>query len=93
MQRAVETLSTTLGNQTYMLGVSPTECDCITFATLDCLLDDSHWPNELTDFIRDTCPNLVRYHRSIRHSVFEDMAVGDKIPAGMPDAKGFYNER
>lgn len=93
MKRAVETLSTSLGKQSFFLGAAPTECDCIAFATLDCLLDDSHWPNELTDFLRDECPNLVRYHRFIRDTVFEDMQVGDKYPAGRPDAKGFFNER
>ena len=92
MKRSVDTLSTSLGNQTY-IGASPSECDCIAFGTIDCLLDDSHWPNELTDYLRENCPNLVRYHRAIRHSVFEDMAVGDKIPLGVPGSKGIYNER
>lgn len=93
LKRSVETLSTTLGSQTYMLGTFPSECDCIAFGTLDCLLDDSRWSNALTAFIQESCPNLVRYHRSIRQSVFADMNVGDKFPAGMPDAKGCLNER
>lgn len=93
MQRAVETLSVTLGKNTYMLGSAPSECDCIAFATLDCLLDDSKWPNELTTFVNDSCPNLVRYHRSIRLSVFQDVQVGDTLPPGVSDVKGIFNER
>jgi glutathione S-transferase len=92
MKRSVETLSTMLGSQTYMLGSFPSECDCIAFGTLDGLLDDSKWPNDLTNFITDSCPNLVRYHRAIRESVFGDMRVGDEMPAGVSDVKGCYNE-
>ena len=92
MKRSLETLSVTLGRNTFMLGDSPSECDCIAFGTLDCLLDDSKWPNALTDFINDTCPNLVRYHRSIRQSVFEDMKLGDKLPPSVTDVKGVFNE-
>ena len=93
MKRSVETLSVTLGNGVYMLGKFPSECDCIAFGTIDCILDDSKWPNKLTDFLREECPNLVRYHSAIRNSVFEDVAVGDKLPKGVTDVKGFYKER
>lgn len=82
MKRSVEALSGALGSQKYMLGEAPTECDCIAFGTVDCLLDDSKWPNDLTDFVKRSCPNLVQYHRHIRQSVFADMKTGDRFPSG-----------
>ena len=92
-KRYVMALSTALGSNTYMLGSFPTECDCSAFGTLDCLLDDSKWPNDLTDFLKKECPNLVRYHSAIRHSVFADFQPELKLPAGVSEVKAFPNQR
>lgn len=82
-KRSLKALSVTLGSQKFMLGDHPTECDCIAFGTVDVVLDDSKWPNKLTDFVRESCPNLVTYHSHMRKSVFSDFTTGQRLPAGV----------
>jgi glutathione S-transferase len=78
--RAIRSLSTLLGDKTYFLGDFPAECDCIAFAALDCCMDDSHWPNPMTDFVRNECPNLVEYAARLRKQLYPDLEVHDKLP-------------
>ena len=78
--RAAKSLSVLLGDKQFFLGDFPAECDCIAFSTLDCLLDDSRWPNPLTVWVRQECPNLVQYVARFRSMVFADMVPGDVRP-------------
>jgi len=89
-KRALQSLSSLLGDKYFFLGAYPAECDCIAFGTLDCFLDDSRWPNEVTDFINSECTNLVDYVARIRSSVFPDVKVTDDFPAGLRLAATAY---
>jgi glutathione S-transferase len=79
--RAVRSLSTLLGDKAFFLGDFPAECDCSAFGALECCLDDSRWPNALTDYVRKECPNLVEYVARVRKMVFPDVAPSDPRPA------------
>lgn len=87
LKRALKALNTTIGTKRFVLGDFPAECDCISFGTLQPLLDDSKWPNEITLYIRAECKNLVRYMTSIREELFIDMAPG----ALLPPSKNHYH--
>lgn len=78
--RAARSLSLQLGAQAFFLGDFPSECDCAALGALECCLDDSRWPNALTDCIRRECPNLVDYVARVRGIVFADVAPSDAMP-------------
>jgi glutathione S-transferase len=90
--RAVRSLSNLLGKKAFFLGDFPSECDCSALGALECVLDDSRWPNPLTDFIRKECPNLEAYVTRVRQIVFSDVdpsAVRPGSKEGVtPIAKG-----
>lgn len=79
--RAVRSLSTLLGDKAFFLGDFPAECDCTAFGALEGCLDDSRWPNALTDLIRAECPNLVDYVARVRRTVYPDVQPSDPRPA------------
>ena len=80
IKRALSALNTTIGDKRFVLGNFPSECDCIAFGTLQPLLDDSHWPNEVTDFIKNDCKHLVHYMTTIRTELYDDMPPGALLP-------------
>jgi glutathione S-transferase len=90
--RAVRSLSNLLGEKTFFLGDFPSECDCAALGALECILDDSRWPNPLTDLIRREYPNLEAYVARVRQFVFSDVDPSASRPgsrAGVtPVAKG-----
>lgn len=81
-KRAISALSVMLGSDPFFLGKNPSECDCIAFGTIEQLLADSIWPNELTSFVRREFPNLVEYCDRIRNTVFRDVQPGQRFPPG-----------
>lgn len=78
--RVVHSLSNLLGDKDFFLGDFPAECDCTAFGALECCLDDSRWPNPLTDMIRRDCPNLVNYVARFRKIVFPDVDPSALMP-------------
>lgn len=84
--RSLKSLSNILGAKDFFLGDFPAECDCTAFGALECLLDDSRWPNDLTTFMRTECPNLVQYVHRVRQRVFPDVAPSDARPASKDTA-------
>eukprot|EP01038_Epipyxis_sp_PR26KG_P009799 gene9799-13182_t len=72
-KRAVEALSNILDKKLYFLGDFLSECDCMAYSSLECALDDSSWPNELSDYIKKECTNLVDYVARVKRTVFEDV--------------------
>ena len=82
-KRAIRSLSSLLDKQTFFLGESPAECDCIAFGVLDCCLDDSRWPNDITHYIKHECVNLVDFVARIRKFVYADTKVTDAFPIGL----------
>lgn len=85
--RAVRALSALLGDKDYFLGDIICEGDCAVFGLLQCLLEDTTWPNEFTAFIRKECPNLVRFVERIQALAFADTTRGQKMPASV-DSSG-----
>lgn len=79
--RSLKSLSSILGKKAYFLGDFPAECDCTAFGALECVLDDSCWPNDLTTYMRTECPNLVQYVQRVRQQVFPDVAPTDLRPS------------
>jgi len=57
------------------------EADCGLFGILNCLCEDTHWPNPLTKHIKENCPRLWEFNRSMRQQVFGDKESGDGFPA------------
>lgn len=88
-KRALSALNITIGDKRFVLGAFPAECDCIVFGTLQSLLDDSNWPNVITEFIKEDCKNLVRYMITIRKDLFADMPPGTLLPPSRADYHTF----
>ena len=73
----IAALSAVLGKKNFFRGPFPSECDCAAFGTIDNLLDDCLWPNEVTLLIKQDYPNLVKYVERFKSTVFPDRKTGD----------------
>lgn len=80
-QRALKSLSTILGKKMFLLGESPSECDCCAFGCLEACLEDALWPSALSEYVRNECPNLVEYVTRVRALAFPDVLPSDLRPA------------
>jgi glutathione S-transferase len=85
--RAIDALSTTLGEKPYFLGDFPAECDCIAFGSLQGLCEDDLWPNPISSYIRTNCPNLWNFNNRMRIALYRDFTLGDRLPKGVEDPK------
>lgn len=87
-KRAVNALSSTLGNKEFFLGDFPTEADAMAFGTLQGLVDNSTWRNPLSEYLIREAPNLVKYTHRIKNNFFADMKETDKFPPSLPNTDG-----
>lgn len=95
IKRDLNALSTILSsnNNKFMLGDFPTEVDCIVFGTIEPLSDDSLWPNEISNFIKTSCPNLIQYCKNLRNNLFMDMTPGMFLAPSKINYKAIANDK